>query len=134
MRRMVREDARVDNTVVLLYRISTMKETDSQTYCCCAEDTACSPLPADQEEELAHLAKALGHPARVAILRLLIARNECICGEICDQIPLAQSTISQHLKMMKAAGLIQGEVDGPRICYCVNPGKLKRLKALIAAL
>ncbi len=92
----------------------------------------CSTL--EQDEELAQLAKALGHPARVAILRLLIARSECICGEICDQIPLAQSTISQHLKMMKEAGLIQGEVDGPRICYCVNPAKLKRLKALIAAL
>lgn len=80
------------------------------------------------------MAKALGHPARVAILRLLIARTECICGEICGQIPLAQSTISQHLKMMKDAGIIQGEVDGPRICYCVNRKMLARLKALIAGL
>jgi ArsR family transcriptional regulator len=70
----------------------------------------------------------------VAILRLLLARNECICGEICDQIPLAQSTISQHLKIMKTAGLIQGEVDGPRICYCVNPATLQQLKAMIANL
>lgn len=80
------------------------------------------------------MAKALGHPARVTILRLLMARSECICGEICDQIPLAQSTISQHLKMMKEAGIIQGEVDGSRICYCVNRTVLARLKALIGQL
>ena len=97
--------------------------------CHCASSTTDDP-----NIELARLAKALGHPARVAILRLLLARNECICGEICDQIALAQSTISQHLKMMKEAGLIQGEVDGPRICYCVNPVNLRKLKALIAAL
>jgi len=103
---------------------------------CCTTPTSDSSvaLIEDQDRELAQLAKALGHPARVAILRLLIARNECICGEICDQIPLAQSTISQHLKMMKEAGLIQGEVDGLRICYCVNRGKLQLLKALVAAL
>lgn len=80
------------------------------------------------------MSKALGHPARVAILRLLLARSECICGEICGEIPLAQSTISQHLKMLKESGLVQGEVDGPRICYCVNPASLQKLKALIAAL
>lgn len=90
--------------------------------------------PCAQDVVLAQLAKALGHPARVAILRLLIARNECVCGEICGEISLAQSTISQHLKKMKEAGLIQGEVDGPRICYCVNQQQLARLKALIAAL
>jgi len=106
----------------------------SDRFACCASSTDEGECACDIDVELAKMAKALGHPARVAILRLLIARNECICGEICDQIPLAQSTISQHLKMMKEAGLIQGEVDGPRICYCVNPGKLKQLKALIAAL
>lgn len=90
--------------------------------------------PGEPDDDLAMLAKALGHPARVKILRLLIARNECICGEICEELPLAQSTISQHLKMLKAAGLINGEVDGPRICYCVNPVALARVKALIAAL
>jgi ArsR family transcriptional regulator len=102
---------------------------------CCAIPTGivCTPTD-DHDKALAQLAKALGHPARVSILRLLIARNECVCGEICDQIPLAQSTISQHLKTMKDAGLIQGEVDGPRICYCVNPVKLQQLKAFVAAL
>jgi ArsR family transcriptional regulator len=57
-----------------------------------------------------------------------------MCGDIVDEIPLAQSTVSQHLKQLKAAGLIQGEIDGPRICYCVHPATLKRLKVLIASL
>lgn len=97
------------------------------TRCCPEEGISCG----ESDVDLARLAKALGHPARVAILRLLLARGECICGAICDQLPLAQSTISQHLKTMKDAGLIQGEVDGPRICYCVNPAGLARLKALV---
>lgn len=104
---------------------------DVRESCCepCG-DVAC----AHDDDTLALLAKALGHPARVKILRLLIARNECICGEICGELPLAQSTISQHLKMLKDAGLIKGEVDGPRICYCVNRDTLKRVQALVAAL
>ena len=93
------------------------------------------PLPLGAEEqELADLAKALGHPARVRILAILIARNACVCGDIVDEIPLAQSTVSQHLKQLQEAGLIQGEIDGPRVCYCIDPQKLKRLKVLIAGL
>lgn len=88
----------------------------------------------DDEQELATLAKAIGHPARIRILRILIDRNACICGDIVHQIPLAQSTVSQHLSQLKSAGLIQGEIDGPRVCYCVNPTRLKRLKVLIAGL
>jgi ArsR family transcriptional regulator, arsenate/arsenite/antimonite-responsive transcriptional repressor len=92
-------------------------------------------LPLDAEEEaLADLAKALGHPARIRILKILIERNSCVCGDIVGEIPLAQSTVSQHLKQLKEAGLIQGEIDGPRICYCVNPTNLKRLKVLVASL
>jgi len=105
---------------------------DEKSRCCDPADGGCAY--GDGDQEMARLAKALAHPARVAILRLLITRRECVCGEICDQLPLAQSTISQHLKMMKEAGIIQGEVDGPRICYCVNRASLARLKALIAAL
>ncbi len=78
--------------------------------------------------------KAVGHPARVAILRLLARKNACVCGEIVDELPLAQSTVSQHLKVLKEAGLIQGEVDGPRICYCISPRALRRLKVLVAGL
>jgi ArsR family transcriptional regulator len=86
------------------------------------------------DEELAHLSKAVGHPARVAILRLLVRREACICGDIVDELPLAQSTVSQHLKVLKEAGLIRGEIDGPRVCYCVEPRALRRLKALVGSL
>jgi ArsR family transcriptional regulator, arsenate/arsenite/antimonite-responsive transcriptional repressor len=73
-----------------------------------------------KEQELAAFAKAMSHPARIAILKILAQRNECICGEIVDVLPLAQSTVSQHLKELKEAGLINGSVDGPRSCYCIN--------------
>lgn len=81
--------------------------------------------------ELAALAKALGHPARVAILRLLARRGECVCGSIVDELPLAQATVSQHLAVLKDAGLIQGEIEGPRVCYCVEPAALRRLRQLL---
>ena len=105
----------------------------------------CPPTPADDDklgvlavewadEELAKLARALGHPARVKILRLLTRRQTCVCGEIVDELPLAQSTVSQHLKTLKEAGLIQGEINGPSVCYCIEPTVLRRLKVLISAL
>jgi ArsR family transcriptional regulator len=86
------------------------------------------------DTELALLSKALGHPARVQIIRFLAERTLCMCGDIVDVLPLAQSTVSQHLKALKAAGLIRGEVDGPRVCYCIEPKALARLKTLIANL
>jgi ArsR family transcriptional regulator len=86
------------------------------------------------DEELAELAKALGHPARVQIMRMLVRRSACVCGDIVDVLPLAQSTVSQHLKVLKEAGLIRGEIDGPRTCYCVEPRTLRRLKALMGSL
>ena len=86
------------------------------------------------DDELAQLSKALGHPARVQILRLLSRRESCICGEITEEFPLAQSTVSQHLKILKEAGLIRVEVDGPRTCYCLDPRVLRRFRALVAAL
>ena len=73
-----------------------------------------------REQDLAAFAKALSHPARIAILKVLAQRNECICGEIVELLPLAQSTVSQHLKELKTAGLITGTIDGPRSCYCIN--------------
>jgi len=73
-----------------------------------------------KEQDLAEFAKALAHPARIAILKVLAQRTECICGEIVEILPLAQSTVSQHLKELKNAGLISGTVDGPRSCYCIN--------------
>jgi ArsR family transcriptional regulator, arsenate/arsenite/antimonite-responsive transcriptional repressor len=105
---------------------------------CCPEPSAAVDLRpiegADADEELAGLAKALGHPARVQILRILVRRNTCVCGELVDELPLAQSTVSQHLKVLKDAGLIRGEVDGPRVCYCIESRALRRLKALIGGL
>ncbi len=85
--------------------------------------------PADTE--LARLAKALGHPARVAIVRMLTDGGECVCGDIVSRLPLAQATVSQHLKVLKQAGLIEGEIDPPRVCYCVNPEAVKRLQTLV---
>ena len=73
-----------------------------------------------REQELADFAKALSHPARIAILKVLAKQTECICGEIVDVLPLAQSTVSQHLRELKNAGLIEGTVDGPRSCYCID--------------
>ncbi len=72
------------------------------------------------EQDLAAFAKLLSHPARIAILKVLAKHNACICGEIVEVLPLAQSTVSQHLKELKNAGLIDGTIDGPKSCYCIN--------------
>ena len=103
------------------------------------EDTAGQSAPREWEgadDELAALAKALAHPARVQIVRFLLTQDEdtCICGDICEHVPLAQSTVSQHLKILRQAGLIRGRVDGPRICYCVNRDSLNRLAQLLQGL
>lgn len=93
---------------------------------CCNSDAGAT----ERDERLAVLAKALGHPLRVRILRILARRRACICGELVDELPVAQSTVSQHLKVLKDAGLIQGEIDGPRICYCIDPRALEEFKGL----
>ncbi len=95
------------------------------------------PLPADEtlaDEALAALARALAHPARLQILRTLATRGTCVCGQIVDVLPLAQSTVSQHLKALREAGLICGETDGPRTCYCIDPTALARAEAAFAGL
>lgn len=74
-----------------------------------------------KQNELANMAKAIAHPARIAILQQLIKTNACICGELVDELGLAQPTISQHLKELKLAGIIQGTVEGVSVCYCINP-------------
>lgn len=105
--------------------------------CCPPADEQADLRPvegAEADDELAALAKAIGHPARVRILRILARRSACVCGDIVDELPLAQSTVSQHLKVLKEAGLVRGEVDGPRVCYCVEPRALRRLKALVGGL
>jgi ArsR family transcriptional regulator len=86
------------------------------------------------DEELARLARALGHPHRVAILRYLRNCNACVCGQIVEQLPIAQSTVSQHLKKLKEAGWIEGEIEGPRTCYCINEQAFARFRDLIKSL
>ena len=81
-----------------------------------------------KDNRIANYAKALSHPARIAILQLLIKKQSCICGDIVDELPLSQSTVSQHLKELKAAGLIQGDIDGARVCYCIDPKEWKAAK------
>lgn len=73
-----------------------------------------------KDNRIAKYAKALAHPARVAILQLLIKRQSCICGDIVDELPLSQSTVSQHLKELKEAGLIKGDIEGKTVCYCID--------------
>jgi DNA-binding transcriptional ArsR family regulator len=75
----------------------------------------------DEEIFLADLMKALSHPARIKILKILSETNSCFCGEIVDLLPLAQATVSQHLKELKRVGLIKGEIEGPKTCYCIDP-------------
>jgi ArsR family transcriptional regulator len=84
------------------------------------------------DEELAKLAKAIGHPARVRILRMLSRKEARVCSQIVDELPLAQSTVSEHLRILKEAGLIRSSSDGPRVGYCIDFNGLRRLKALVA--
>lgn len=77
------------------------------------------------DNRTAKYAKALAHPARVAILKLLAGRQTCMCGDIVEELPLSQSTVSQHLKELKTAGLIKGEIEGAKVCYCINPTEWK---------
>jgi ArsR family transcriptional regulator len=84
-------------------------------------------------EEVSVLCKALAHPVRVQILQILLERR-CLCGDVANALPLAQSTVSEHLRILKEAGLVRDEADGPRRLYCVNQRLLERFKALIAAL
>lgn len=87
-----------------------------------------------EQNDLATMAKALGHPARIAILQFLIKKNACICGEIVDELPLSQSTVSQHLQELKRAGIIQGNVEGPRTCYCIDAKAWNRVKVALHGL
>lgn len=87
----------------------------------------------DQQNEIAVFAKAFGHPARVAILQHLFSINSCVCGDLVQEIGLAQPTISQHLKELKNLGLIQGTIDGTSVCYCINTKNWTKMKQVMAA-
>jgi DNA-binding transcriptional ArsR family regulator len=83
------------------------------------------------QNEVAALAKALGHPARIAILQFIASQKACICGDIVDELPLSQSTVSQHLKELKKVGLIKGDIDGPSVCYCIDAKAWAKAKNLL---
>jgi len=87
-----------------------------------------------EQNELSSLAKALGHPARIAIIQHLLKVNSCVCGDIVDELPLAQPTVSQHLKELKNAGLIKGAIEGNSICYCIDEEKWMEYKKIITGL
>lgn len=87
-----------------------------------------------EDNIIAKYSKALSHPARVAILKILIKNQTCICGDIVEEIPLVQSTVSQHLKELKEAGLIKGEIEGAKICYCIDENEWNKAKILLNAL
>lgn len=87
-----------------------------------------------RQNEIATLIKALGHPARVAIIEHLMKVNACICGEIVEVLPLSQPTVSQHLKELKMAGLIKGSVEGNTICYCIDENAIQKLQAYFASI
>lgn len=84
----------------------------------------------EEQQKTAEILKAMGHPARIAILEILNNRQSCFCGDITEELPLAQSTVSQHLKALKNAGLIQGDIDGVRTCYCLSETGIEILKSL----
>ncbi|KAA5544941.1 ArsR/SmtB family transcription factor [Adhaeribacter rhizoryzae] len=87
-----------------------------------------------EEQQLATLAKALSHPARIAIIKLLAQQKTCISGDIAQDLPLSRTTVSQHLQELKAIGLIKGEIDGLKVCYCLNPEMMKQGKTQFDAL
>ncbi len=120
------------------YRHSTMAVQDATTInaeaCCDAPLSPAVDVARPDDETLAVLAKAVGHPIRIKILRLLAQRQACVTGDVVAELPLAQSTVSEHLRVLREAGLIQGLVDGPRTRYCISGTGLAVLKAGIAGL
>jgi DNA-binding transcriptional ArsR family regulator len=107
--------------VILQYKINSMGATKSEHF-------------TSKQNSIATIAKALGHPARVAILEYLMKVDSCICGDIVNELPLAQPTISQHLKELKNAGLIKGNIEGNAICYCVDEKTTVRMQQYFEAI
>lgn len=114
-----------------------MKEKAEELVCCTplggSAPTEFRALEGPEaDDELAKLAKAIGHPARVRIIRMLSRKEARVCSQIVEELPLAQSTVSEHLRILKEAGLVRSSQDGPRVGYCINFDTLRKLKALIA--
>ena len=114
---------------------STASRTAAPTQdACCDVVAPASNVAVPDDDTLAAMAKAIAHPARVKILRMLDARQACVTGDVVTEVGLAQSTVSEHLRILREAGLIQGEIEGPRTRYCISTTGLATLKAGIAAL
>lgn len=94
--------------------------------------TTKSDIFTKEQNEIANLAKAIGHPARIAILQYLSQKNACVCGDIVDEIGLAQATVSQHLKELKKSGIIKGDIEGRNVCYCINNDKWDEVKNILS--
>jgi|SRR5215469_714340 len=115
-----------------------MKQKSENLVCCPPESNGTAPTEfralegPEADDELAKMAKAIGHPARVRIIRMLSRKEARVCSQIVDELPLAQSTVSEHLRILKEAGLVRSSQDGPRVGYCINFDTLRKLKALIA--
>lgn len=92
-----------------------------------------SEIFTDEQNQLSQLLKAMAHPARIAILQRILASNTCICGDLVEELGLAQATISQHLKELKNAGLIQGTIEGVSVCYCIDPKTWKMMESKLGA-
>jgi ArsR family transcriptional regulator, arsenate/arsenite/antimonite-responsive transcriptional repressor len=127
----------VPHTMLSLIDDKGMKEKPEEVVCCPpsngTEPTEFRALEGPEaDDDLAKLAKAIGHPARVRIIRMLSRKEARVCSQIVDELPLAQSTVSEHLRILKEAGLVRSSQDGPRVGYCINFDTLRKLKALIA--
>ena len=114
-----------------------MSQPDDPNLCCSPEptlDVPSDPLETPEADaELAAFSKALSHPVRVRIVRMLARKEARMCSHIVDELPLAQSTVSEHLRILRSAGLVRANESGPRVGYCIIPAALKRLKALLEA-
>lgn len=109
-----------------------------KTQLCCPEEDIKRPTKIsgkkESREALSIFAKALAHPIRIQILEILKTKKNCICGDLVDELPVAQATVSQHLKVLKDAGFIRGKISGPSTCYCLEPSALKQFKDMIKIL
>jgi DNA-binding transcriptional ArsR family regulator len=109
----------INEILIVILRLIFMGATKTQEY-------------SEAENTTANYAKALGHPARIAILNFIIQEQTCICGDIVEKLPLSQSTVSQHLKELKRAGLIKGDIDGVKVCYCIDGEVWEKAKTYMA--
>jgi len=112
-----------------MYRISTIQEASNML-----DRNTVALTPAIEADQIAVIAKAMAHPARVRIIAFLLSKPGCIGGDIVEQVGLAQSTVSEHLRILKDAGIVQGAIDYPRVCYSLDPSALAPIRALIEAI